>query len=327
VASDLKPAYLLVGGDGPKISRAVARLRARIGEDGVATASARDTTGEQAVALCNAMGLFAGGARLVLVDEVERWKAADVKAVAEYLDDPNPDSVLALVGEVKAESPLGKAIGKRGEVLAYNVAKGKLQAWVAEQFTLAGATAAEDARRALIELVGDNPQALSTEVEKLAAWAGGEPIGVRDVERLVPSVAEVPPWDLTDAWGRRDVRGVLAAVEAALDRTGEARSTTLARLVGSLNAHVALVRKCQLFQEQGLSPEQAAVRLGKRSSFPVRKAYAQTSSFTAEELGSAVVRLAELDHAVKGGSRLAPDLELERALVDVTRRATSDAAG
>jgi DNA polymerase III delta subunit len=138
-------------------------------------------------------------------------------------------------------------------------------------------------------------------------------------------VAEVPPWDLTDAWGRRDVRGVLAAVEAALDRTGEARSTTLARLVGSLNAHVALVRKCQIFQEQGLSPDQAAVRLGKRSSFPVRKAYAQASSFTADELGNAVVRLAELDHAIKGGSRLAPDLELERALVDVTRRAETAA--
>jgi DNA polymerase III delta subunit len=89
---------------------------------------------------------------------------------------------------------------------------------------------------------------------------------------------------------------------------------------------VALVRKCQVFQEQGISAEQATVRLGKRSSFPVKKAFAQASSFTADELGSAVVRLAELDHAVKGGSRLAPDLELERALVDVTRRPEPDAA-
>jgi hypothetical protein len=31
------------------------------------------------------------------------------------------------------------------------------------------------------------------------------------------------------------------------------------------------------------------------------------------------VRLAELDLALKGGSRLAPDLELQRALVDVSR--------
>jgi hypothetical protein len=33
-----------------------------------------------------------------------------------------------------------------------------------------------------------------------------------------------------------------------------------------------------------------------------------------------VVRLAELDGALKGQSKLAPDLELQRTLVDLTRR-------
>ena len=38
------------------------------------------------------------------------------------------------------------------------------------------------------------------------------------------------------------------------------------------------------------------------------------------------VRLAELDLALKGGSRLSGDLELERALVDVTRGRAAQAA-
>jgi hypothetical protein len=37
-------------------------------------------------------------------------------------------------------------------------------------------------------------------------------------------------------------------------------------------------------------------------------------------LRDVTMRLADLDHALKGGSRLAPELELERALIDVTRR-------
>ena len=37
-------------------------------------------------------------------------------------------------------------------------------------------------------------------------------------------------------------------------------------------------------------------------------------------LQDAVVRLSELDGALKGQSRLAPDLELQRALADLTRR-------
>ena len=41
-----------------------------------------------------------------------------------------------------------------------------------------------------------------------------------------------------------------------------------------------------------------------------------------------LIRLAELDHALKGGSRLANELELERALVDITqpRSIVKDAA-
>ena len=44
-----------------------------------------------------------------------------------------------------------------------------------------------------------------------------------------------------------------------------------------------------------------------------------TASYIAsEELRNAVVRLAALDHALKGGSKLTPDLELQRALIDLS---------
>ena len=39
-----------------------------------------------------------------------------------------------------------------------------------------------------------------------------------------------------------------------------------------------------------------------------------------EELRAATVRLADLDHCLKGGSRLGSELELERALVEITTR-------
>ena len=54
--------------------------------------------------------------------------------------------------------------------------------------------------------------------------------------------------------------------------------------------------------------------------FYVRKLYAQARNFSVDELRGVTVRLADLDHALKGGSRLANDLELERALVEITQR-------
>src|SRR5207244_2902701 len=97
MAAELKPVYLITGGDRPKIQRALRRLRDRIGEEGVELLSADESGGEDAVAACNSMGLLGGGRRLVVVEDVERWKAADVKAVSTYLSSPAPDTVLALV--------------------------------------------------------------------------------------------------------------------------------------------------------------------------------------------------------------------------------------
>ena len=87
-AEELEPVYLITGSDRPKIERALRRLRDRIGEDAVERLDASDATGEDVVAACNAIGLFGGGGRLVLVESVERWKAADGKAVIGYLDSP-----------------------------------------------------------------------------------------------------------------------------------------------------------------------------------------------------------------------------------------------
>jgi len=317
VAEGLKPAYLLTGSDRPKIERAVHRLRDRFGEDSVERLSADESSGEDAVAACNAMGLFATIGRLVLVDGVERWKAADAKAVADYLTAPAPGTVLALVGsEIRKDSPLAKACVKAGQVLAYEVSKRELPKWVAEQFARHGVRVTPDACRALIGLVGDNPHELAGEIDKLALWAGPDEIGDAQVEQLVAARADVPPFVLTDAWGRRDVAGVLAACESILERS--TRSGEVPMLVGRLVAHVRRVQACRRLEAEGVRPREAAAAL-KMHPFAAEKAFGQARNFSVEELRGAIVRLADLDFAIKGGSRLPSELELQRTLVAITR--------
>jgi DNA polymerase III delta subunit len=53
-------------------------------------------------------------------------------------------------------------------------------------------------------------------------------------------------------------------------------------------------------------------------SFPARTLIDQARRFSADELSDAVVRLARLDLAVKGESRLDPRFELELALAEIT---------
>ncbi len=135
-----------------------------------------------------------------------------------------------------------------------------------------------------------------------------------------PPRAESPPWDLTDAWGARDVGGVLRAAERMLDRTGDPVSRTIPRLVASLTKHVRNARAAHRLEAQGCTPAEAAQRLGIKP-YPAQKLYGQIRNYSAAELDAAVIRLARLDQALKGGSRLRGELELERALVEITAEA------
>jgi DNA polymerase-3 subunit delta len=316
MAPDLKPIYLIYGTDRPKIRVALERLRNHFADGAVEVLAGGEVPAEDAVAACNALGLFGGESRLVIVEDVEAWKAADVKAIVEYLKDPTPDTVLALVGsELKKDSPLAKACSKSGAVLLYDAPRKRdLPTWIAKQFEALGVRADRDACRLMVEMVGEEPEQLRSEIEKLATWAGDEHVTEADVQLLAAVSAETSVFELTDAWGRRDTATALTAVESLLERSG---TRELPRLVALLANHVTRVRACQALAAEGVRPRDAAPRL-KMHPFAAEKAFAHAANYAPDELAGVLVRLAELDLALKGGSRLSGDLEFERALVDVT---------
>jgi DNA polymerase-3 subunit delta len=290
-------------------------LRARFGHESVEILSADAASGGDAVAALNALGLFGAG-RLVVVEGVERWKKADAEAIRAYLAVPAPGSVLALVTEESArDSALAEAVASAGEVLRYDVPKPKDPSiWVRAEFERLEAEVSEDAARRLVEIVGDDVTVLAVEVDKIATWAGDEPVGPADIDLLaVPAPGETPMWALSDAWGSRDVAGVLAACEAEL-ASGVEPFLVAVRLA----AQAGFVRSVQALASEGLSAREIASRL-KKHEFRVRKALGHAERYTREELDAVVIRLAELDAALKGASRLSAELELERALIEVTR--------
>jgi DNA polymerase III subunit delta len=324
-AEALLPVYLLTGSDWPKIRRALSRLRSRLGDEALEVLNAAEATGADAVAACNAMGLFGvEGGRLVVVEGVERWKADDTEAVAEYLREPTPGSILALVagGPLKSKA-LGEACSNAGRVLAFDVPKPRdLPAWVRLQFERLGTPVDVDATRALVELAGEDAALLTAEIEKLSAWAGGEKVTRADVERLAVPSHEAPGWALTDAWGGRDVPALLSACEQELEQ-----GTQPFLIATRLASQVGLVRAVRALADEGLSTKEIAKRV-RRHEFRVRKALGHAENYSAEELDAATVRLAALDAALKGASRLAGELELSRALIELTspREAASAAS-
>ena len=332
-----KLVYLLTGSDRPKIDGALVRLREHFAPEATDLRSALDTSADDVIGLCNAGSLF-GDTRLVIVEAVDGrrdsdgrlkggWKASDLDRLVSYLADPSPETVLALVGEdVKKSSSLYKACAKGGTVLEYSVDKKHLHRWVATQFDQRGVRAEPEACAMLVQIVGNDMHALALEVDKLATWAGEEPIGEREVEELAAPSGETPTFELTDAWAARDSARALEASERSFERDSKTRRETAPRLAAALGSHITRLRALKRLGEEGVRPREAAGKL-RMHPFYAEKLARQAEAFSPDELSAAVVRIAELDGALKGQSKLPPDLEVQNAVIDLTRAPSPRSTG
>jgi|1186.fasta_scaffold02124_2 DNA polymerase-3 subunit delta len=311
-----RPAYLIAGTDWPKVDAAAARLRSQFDEDSVVQITLGDEESEDVVSACLSLGLF-GGERLVLVRGVESLSDDDAAAIAGYLADPTPDTCLALFGAggVNPKGVLAKAVEKVGDVRFFE-APDKKQAveWVAKRFSEWGVKPAASVAKRIVERVGEDTGDLALEVEKVALHAHPDPPTMEDVDLLVISQPDVKPWDVTDAWGRRDAAAVIELATADIERPEDVHRT-----IGQITAHVRRVRQAAVMLEAGHGQAEVQKALNLKS-FPAKKLCEQSRGFSEPELAAAIVRLAQLDLAVKGSSRLDARFELELALAEISAR-------
>jgi DNA polymerase III subunit delta len=310
---DLKPVYLIAGSDWPKVDQAIGRLRGRFPEESVEQLTVAGEGDGDIVAACNALDLL-GGPRLVLVRGVEALDAERTAAVCAYLADPTPGTCLALFGGagIDAKGKLATAVAAAGDVRFFDAPDRKQAVdWVVRRFAELDVRCPPEVARRLVERAGEDLGDLALEVEKVATFAGGEPPAADDVDALVPAATDIKPWEITDAWGRRDAATMIALAVADIDRPDE-----VSRLVATLSAHVRKVRRAAAVVDAGGGSAEVAKQL-KVKPFPAQKLVGQAQRFELRELGDAIVRLAELDVAVKGGSRLDSRFELELALAEI----------
>ncbi len=261
------------------------------------------------------MGLF-GGERLVQVRGVESLDADQTAAIIAYLADPAPGTCLALFGGggLPQDGPLAQAVAAVGDVRIFDAPDDDhATQWVVKRFAEQKVTCPNPIARRIVRRAGLEIGDLALEVEKLVVHGRGQPPTEEDVDLLVAEHHDVKPWNMTDAWGKRDASGVIAYATADIERPDD-----VIRISAIFANHVRRVRQALLVMEGGGSAKDVQKQLGLRSPYQAQGLCRQARSFSEAELAAAVVRLAQLDLAVKGGSRLDPRLELELALVEIS---------
>src|SRR5438874_1962687 len=127
--------------------------------------------------------------------------------------------------------------------------------------------------RGLVELAGEDVGDLALEADKLIAYCRDEPPQVEDVDRLVTASPDVRPWDITDAWGRRDAAAVIALTTVDVERRED-----VGRVIAQLAAHVRRVHRAAVLVEAGADQAAVARELGLKP-FPAQKLVAQARRF------------------------------------------------
>jgi DNA polymerase-3 subunit delta len=245
-----KPAYLIHGDDHGRIGERRARLRAMAeaasGQSGVELLEGDACTAEAVAGALTAM-TFALGRRFVIADGVERWKEADVAAVAAAMKGGDPDALTVAFfaredSRVKAPAALQEAVeAVGGQVAAEMVLKsGELPRWLARQASDLGIELDNQAAKALIAQVGDRQQRLLREIEKLAIEYGpGARIGVEEVHACCASSAERKAWTLADALVAGDAKTATRAL-LELRQQGERLPSLLYQMVRRVRDALAI---------------------------------------------------------------------------------------
>lgn len=210
----LLPGYLIVGSDELKSSRAVERMRARLGKSGMVefNLDERDMTKDPQVDdIVASLNTFPMGAefRLVILTNCDKLPKVMSEPLVEYFANPSPTTVCLVVATTLAKNTrLYKAIKKLGDKAIIDCAPKKtweMPPQVVKMAAAHGKAMGLPAAEALVARSGENTRMLDNELKKLASMVTGSEITLADIERHVMRTAEVKPWGFLNAVAARDL--------------------------------------------------------------------------------------------------------------------------
>ncbi|CAN5511116.1 hypothetical protein BH10ACT3_BH10ACT3_01360 [soil metagenome] len=191
--------------------------------------------------------------------------------------------------------------------------------WVDDQLAASPVQLSGQARRILVDQLGDDLSRLSGVLTVLEATFGTTEVSAEDIEPYLGEAGAVPPWELTDAI---DGGRVSEAVEK-LQRMLAGGSRHPLQVMVTLQVHVERMLR---LDGAGIRDEkQAAALLGmKGSTFPAKKALTQSNKLGSAKLARATRLMAAADVDLRGRTEQSGEVVLETL---VARLAAMSAQG
>lgn len=316
--SPLLSAYLVVGEDALKRRTVLERLRKRLFPDGESdfdheTFSGENAQGADIVASCNTLP-FMSEHRLVEVTNADKLPKASSEALIAYLDSPNERTILALSADKLAKTTrLYKAVAALGKTAVidctplkrYELVKAVRQMAVGYGFTME-----QDACETLVELVGENTVHIDSELAKIAvSHSGVKAVTSSDVEQLVSRTTEPKPWQLVDAFSKRDLRECMRMLDII-------ESSSPYVLIAQTSTRIRELICAKTLSERGeaqLLPDVLGV-----PAWRVKNHAQWSRNYSSDELRNALSTARDCERAMKSGTD--PDTAFREWLIKTVAR-------
>lgn len=250
-----------------------------------------------------------GGSHCLVLRGVQDARG-DLKAeIEDYLERPDPDALLILVGRGLARNTVvHRRASDVGEVITVAAPPDwKDDEWaqlVKSEFARLDRKVHAHAIQAILEHAGRVPAVIATKVAQVAAsTSAGRTVSTEDVEAVVEGHGQQSGFALADAVTDRDAARALVVLRGALES-----GTEPIALLGAL-----VYRFRQLLQARG-GADAATVGTSPNNH---RRLVGIARRFGPGELAWCHDRLAQLDIDLKGNSELPAELLIELAVIDL----------
>ena len=256
---------------------------------------------------------FLGSRRLIILQEVEQYKAERLSDFLPYLADPAPSTTLVFAGaKLDSRTKFAKSLSQAGKLhLFKKMWPREATAWLKGRAALRGKTLAPEVADSLAELTGLGLGALDSELEKLALYVGGrKQITPQDLAAVTGRGRLYSIFDFTDALVQGRLDRALSAYHQ-LDSLGEPAVRVLA-MVTRLFRQLLEVRAV-LDQGGGPGEVQSALRLPPNA---IRGLTERARREDPASLGARLGRILETDLALKS-SPGADRVIMERLVMDL----------
>lgn len=297
----LLAAYLAVGPDELKRSRAINKLKSRLNQSFITfnldeIFVTAELTSESVLSSAQTlpMGDFR---RIVVLDDAGKLPKPISEALVEYLKNPNPTTTLLLSAKTLAKSTrlykAVEALSKQAIIDCSALSRKELPSYVQKLGQKYGLQIPYDAANELLSRVGDNTTMIDSQIKSLASLLGHPgTIDIQFVETHVARVVEVRPWDFLDSISARNAKKAME-LYSQLDES---------EAIGLLSLIVSRVRDliCARAMVKRGTEQQIAAVLGKQA-WQVRNYSQWARRFSDGELELILSICAEAERGLKSG--------------------------